>query len=251
MHQQLAAAARTDAKTGLLNATAWQRKADAEVIRALRAGTPLSLLLLDVDHFKQVNDSHGHLIGDDVLRALATELRQQVRESDVVGRFGGEEFTILLPRTDGNGACRIAERLRKSAGLLSVAADPKTDARIRVTVSIGRRSIVVAGASHWETSPISSSEWVPSWLLTLSSAVPSWSDSPNGNIAMRSPKAANRVLLASKFAASGSKPRTRQAGNDRAYFSADWPWCMPPSKMMSGASIASKAACAPYTSPWR
>jgi diguanylate cyclase (GGDEF)-like protein len=137
MHQQLAAAARTDAKTGLLNATAWQRKADAEVIRALRAGTPLSLLLLDVDHFKQVNDSHGHLIGDDVLRALATELRQQVRESDVVGRFGGEEFTILLPRTDGNGACRIAERLRKSAGLLSVAADPKTDARIRVTVSIG------------------------------------------------------------------------------------------------------------------
>jgi diguanylate cyclase (GGDEF)-like protein len=141
MHQQLAAAARTDPKTGLLNATAWQREADAEVIRALRAGTPLSLLLVDVDHFKQVNDSHGHLIGDDVLRALATELRQQVRESDVVGRFGGEEFTVLLPGTDGDGACRIAERLRSSAGLLSVAADPKTDpktdARISVTVSIG------------------------------------------------------------------------------------------------------------------
>jgi diguanylate cyclase (GGDEF)-like protein len=137
MHQQLAAAARTDPKTGLLNAAAWQREADAEVIRALRAGTALSLLLVDVDHFKQVNDSHGHLIGDDVLRALATELRQQVRESDVVGRFGGEEFTVLLPRTDGDGACRIAERLRSSAGLLSVAADPKTDARISVTVSIG------------------------------------------------------------------------------------------------------------------
>ena len=137
MHQQLAAAARTDPKTGLLNATAWQREADAEVIRALRSGAPLSLLLVDVDHFKQVNDSHGHLIGDDVLRALATELRQQVRESDVVGRFGGEEFTVLLPRTDGDGACRIAERLRSSAGLLSVAADPKTDASISVTVSIG------------------------------------------------------------------------------------------------------------------
>jgi len=80
-----------------------------------------------------------------VLRALATELRQQVRESDVVGRFGGEEFTVLLPGTDGDGPCRIAERLRSSAGLLSVAADPKTDpktdpttdARISVTVSIG------------------------------------------------------------------------------------------------------------------
>ena len=134
MHQQLAAAARTDPKTGLLNATAWQREADAEVSRALRSGLPMSLLLVDVDHFKRVNDSHGHLIGDDVLRALATELRQQVRESDVVGRFGGEEFTVLLPRTDGPGACRIAERLRSSAGLLSVTA---ADTQISVTISIG------------------------------------------------------------------------------------------------------------------
>jgi diguanylate cyclase (GGDEF)-like protein len=137
MHQQLAAAARTDPKTGLLNAAAWQREADAEVVRAQRTNSPLALLLVDVDHFKRVNDSHGHLIGDDVLRALATELRQQVRESDVVGRFGGEEFTVLLPRTDADGACRIAERLRSSAGLLSVSTDPKTDASIRVTVSIG------------------------------------------------------------------------------------------------------------------
>ncbi len=134
MHQQLAAAARTDPKTGLLNAAAWQREADAEVARAVRSNTPLALLLVDVDHFKRVNDNHGHLIGDEVLRALAAELRQQVRESDVVGRFGGEEFTVLLPRTDGAGACGIAERLRTSAGRLSVAAG---DARISVTVSIG------------------------------------------------------------------------------------------------------------------
>jgi diguanylate cyclase (GGDEF)-like protein len=134
MHQQLAAAARTDPKTGLLNATAWQREADAEVAQAVRSSTPLALLLVDVDHFKRVNDSHGHLIGDEVLRALAAELRQQVRESDVVGRFGGEEFTVLLPCTDGAGACGIAERLRTSAGRLSVAAG---DGRISVTVSIG------------------------------------------------------------------------------------------------------------------
>jgi diguanylate cyclase (GGDEF)-like protein len=136
MHQQLAAAARTDPKTGLLNATAWQREADGEVIRALRSNSPLALLLVDVDHFKQVNDSHGHLIGDEVLRALAAELRQQVRESDVVGRFGGEEFTVLLPRTDTAGACRIAERLRSSAGGLSIAAAADV-MRINVTVSIG------------------------------------------------------------------------------------------------------------------
>jgi diguanylate cyclase (GGDEF)-like protein len=134
MHQQLTTAARTDAKTGLLNAAAWQREADAEVTRAQRAGSPAALLLVDVDHFKRVNDSHGHLTGDEVLRALAAELRQQVRESDVVGRFGGEEFTVLLPRTDDAGACRIAERLRASAARLSVTA---AGARISVTVSIG------------------------------------------------------------------------------------------------------------------
>ena len=134
MHQQLAAAARTDPKTGLLNATAWQREADAGVTRAQRTNSPLALLLVDVDHFKRVNDSHGHLIGDEVLRALAAELRHQVRESDVVGRFGGEEFTVLLPGTDDAGAYGIAERLRTSAAKLSVTAG---DARIRVTVSIG------------------------------------------------------------------------------------------------------------------
>ena len=137
MHQQLAAAARTDPKTGLLNAAAWQREADAEVTRAKRANSPLALLLVDVDHFKRVNDNHGHLTGDEVLRALAAELRQQVRESDIVGRFGGEEFTVLLPRTDDAGAYGIAERLQASASRLSVSADPETGARISVTVSIG------------------------------------------------------------------------------------------------------------------
>jgi len=134
VHQQLTAAARTDLKTGLLNATAWQREADAEVARALRADAPLALLLVDVDHFKRVNDRHGHLIGDEVLRALAAELRRQVRESDAVGRFGGEEFTVLLPRTGAACAYGIAERLRASAAGLSVAG---AGARISVTVSIG------------------------------------------------------------------------------------------------------------------
>jgi diguanylate cyclase (GGDEF)-like protein len=147
MHQQLAAAARTDPKTGLLNATAWQREADAEVARALRSGTPLALLLVDVDHFKRVNDRHGHLIGDQVLRSLAAELRQQVRESDVVGRFGGEEFTILLPRTGAAEACGIAERLRSSTNLLSVGA---SEPRVTVTVSIGVAALGQHGRDLFE-----------------------------------------------------------------------------------------------------
>jgi diguanylate cyclase (GGDEF)-like protein len=134
MHQQLQAAARTDAKTGLLNAAAWQREADAEATRALRAGNPVAVLLVDVDHFKRVNDSHGHLVGDEVLKGLAAELRKQVRDYDVVGRFGGEEFTVLLPRTEAGEAVRIAERLRLSASTLSILAG---DTRIGVTISIG------------------------------------------------------------------------------------------------------------------
>ncbi|MBV9449425.1 MAG: GGDEF domain-containing protein [Streptosporangiaceae bacterium] len=143
MHQQLQAAARTDPKTGLLNAAAWQREADAEVNRALRSSglgaasgsnSSVAMLLIDVDHFKRVNDRHGHLAGDEVLKSLAAELRQQVRDSDVVGRFGGEEFTVLLPRADAAEAVGIAERLRRSASMLSIFAG---DARICVTVSIG------------------------------------------------------------------------------------------------------------------
>jgi diguanylate cyclase (GGDEF)-like protein len=147
MHQQLQAAARTDAKTGLLNATAWQREADAEIARALRAGESLALLLADVDHFKRVNDTYGHLAGDDVLRGLATELRQQVRDSDVVGRFGGEEFVVLLPRADADEACKIAERLRHRASVMSVYAD---SVALSVTISIGVAVLGVHGDDLFE-----------------------------------------------------------------------------------------------------
>ena len=147
MHQQLQAAARTDAKTGLLNATAWQREADTEIARARRAGETLALLLCDVDHFKRVNDTYGHLAGDDVLRGLAAELRQQVRGSDVVGRFGGEEFVVLLPRADADEACKIAERLRHRASVMGVYAD--SDA-VNVTISIGVAVLGMHGRDQFE-----------------------------------------------------------------------------------------------------
>jgi diguanylate cyclase (GGDEF)-like protein len=120
LHKQLRAAARTDAKTGLLNAGAWQREADAEVSRALRAGDPLALLVIDVDHFKRVNDAHGHLVGDEVLVGLAVALNQALRDRDLVGRFGGEEFVALLPRAGAAEAYRIAERLRIRVSRMTV-----------------------------------------------------------------------------------------------------------------------------------
>jgi diguanylate cyclase (GGDEF)-like protein len=129
-HAQLSDAARLDAKTGLLNAAAWQREARAEIIRATRTGTPVSIAILDIDHFKQVNDTFGHLTGDSLLIALADLIRRQLREYDVSGRFGGEEFTILFPHTDAAAAAQIAERLRGMAAELSVG-------QARITVSLG------------------------------------------------------------------------------------------------------------------
>jgi len=134
LHAQLQAAARTDAKTGLLNASAWQREADTEIVRARRTGESLALLIVDIDYFKRVNDAFGHLVGDQVLIGVAGTLRSQLRDYDVVGRFGGEEFVVLLPRTDLHEARRVAERLRTRIGRMAVPAD---EALISVTVSAG------------------------------------------------------------------------------------------------------------------
>lgn len=122
--RQLEEAASTDGKTGLLNAAAWRVQAGRELRRAERAGRPATVLLLDLDHFKGVNDRHGHLVGDQVLAAVAGALRAEVREEDLVGRFGGEEFVVLLhgepdsdPRTTGEG---VAERIRARIAELAV-----------------------------------------------------------------------------------------------------------------------------------
>jgi diguanylate cyclase (GGDEF)-like protein len=134
LHAQLKAQARTDAKTGVLNSGAWQGEADLAVDRARRRSESLAVLLADVDHFKRVNDTHGHLTGDEMLRTLAAEMRQQVRESDLVGRFGGEEFSILLIGTTAEEACRVAERIRQGAAVVKVLTG---DASVGVTLSVG------------------------------------------------------------------------------------------------------------------
>jgi diguanylate cyclase (GGDEF)-like protein len=139
MHTQLQAEARFDSKTGLLNAAAWQQEAQIELSRAARTRTPLAVAMVDIDHFKLINDTHGHLAGDAVLAALSAAMRALLREYDVVGRFGGEEFIILLPHTSEAAAREIAERLRTKLAQISVTPgkDSSGEAAMQVTVSIG------------------------------------------------------------------------------------------------------------------
>ncbi|HWG60812.1 MAG TPA: GGDEF domain-containing protein [Streptosporangiaceae bacterium] len=137
-HAQLLAASRVDSKTGLLNAGTWEREASAEVARAVRTRTPLAMVLIDIDHFKAVNDTHGHLAGDDALRAIARTLKIFLREYDLAGRFGGEEFALLLPQTGEADAGGIAERMRLHIAEMPIAVSDETDTEtIHLTVSVG------------------------------------------------------------------------------------------------------------------
>jgi diguanylate cyclase (GGDEF)-like protein len=152
MHNQLLAKSRMDTKTGLLNAAAWESEAAAEISRAMRTRSPLSVALIDIDHFKAVNDTYGHLVGDKVLRALSDAFREQLRDYDLAGRFGGEEFVVLLPQTDEADALSIAERLRAHVAGMSVPADegagPGTF--VSLTISVGVAALGAAGSEVTE-----------------------------------------------------------------------------------------------------
>jgi diguanylate cyclase (GGDEF)-like protein len=137
-HAQLVNDSRIDAKTGLINAGTWEREADAEVIRAQRTHSPLAVALIDIDNFKQVNDQHGHLAGDRALSAVASTIKIFLRDYDLVGRFGGEEFAVLLPQTTGQDARRIAERMRAQVAEVPIdVGDISRTETIKLTVSVG------------------------------------------------------------------------------------------------------------------
>jgi len=112
--EKLEKLATIDSLTGVYNRRVILRKLDEEIGRAKRYREELSLSMLDIDHFKKVNDQYGHLIGDEVLEKIATLVRQNIRRSDTVGRYGGEEFVVILPTVDLVSAVDVAERIRKT-----------------------------------------------------------------------------------------------------------------------------------------
>ena len=132
---RLEALAHTDSLTHLLNRRALTIRLVAELERVRRYNSPLTMLMIDLDHFKLVNDTFGHLVGDEVLRGLAMILQRSVRSVDMVARYGGEEFVVVLPETGEMGAVAFAERIRQRAEQHNFEA--ARSATVRITVSIG------------------------------------------------------------------------------------------------------------------
>jgi len=144
-------ASRTDAKTGLFEPTFWAELTNDELDRARRLNGTLGVLLLDLDHFKRVNDGYGHLAGDMVLRAVADALRHAVRGHDMVGRYGGEEFAVVLPGLGVEDVRVAAERLRDAVAALAVPVfDLDGDERVidGLTASVGAAVYPVHGADR-------------------------------------------------------------------------------------------------------
>jgi diguanylate cyclase (GGDEF)-like protein/putative nucleotidyltransferase with HDIG domain len=133
---QLQAEARVDPKTGLYNARYFATALEAELTRGARFGRPMAVIMADLDLLRDLNNSFGHLAGDAVLRGVADVFRSELRQYDVAARFGGEEFSILLPETDADEALEIADRIRRTVAErefhVATAADP-----LRATVSMG------------------------------------------------------------------------------------------------------------------
>jgi diguanylate cyclase (GGDEF)-like protein len=159
--KQLEELAIIDHKTGLLNVSAWHEQARRELVRAERENATFGVLMIDLDHFKRVNDTYGHLAGDEVLRGVARMLESEIREYDSAGRFGGEEFAVLIPDSSAADVVSIAERLRRKVTELEIIAP--TDA--------GQRSIFGLSASIGVAVFPSSGSTLEQLLLTADSAV--------------------------------------------------------------------------------
>lgn len=125
--------------TGLLRRETILEKAEQELVRARRYGRPLTLGLLDLDHFKDVNDRYGHLAGDHLLRHLAREMASDLRATDLLGRYGGEEFLLLLPETDLEGAAVVAEKLRRRVRELRVPMEDGSETGVTVSIGLASR----------------------------------------------------------------------------------------------------------------
>jgi diguanylate cyclase (GGDEF)-like protein len=130
----LVEAARVDHLTGLLNRRGFTEEAETEIRRMFRSGKSFSLVLTDVDNFKSFNDRHGHVCGDHVLKRMASILEERTRDVDRIARWGGEEFILLLPETETEGAANLAEKLRESIAENVFEFDNQ---RLKITMTFG------------------------------------------------------------------------------------------------------------------
>ncbi|HSG04935.1 MAG TPA: GGDEF domain-containing protein, partial [Nitrospiria bacterium] len=126
----------TDSMTGLLNRRYFQERISEEMERSRRHSLPLSLIMIDVDDFKGINDAHGHLIGDEVLKIASRSIRNSIRAIDVAARYGGEEFTVILPQTSKADAFTIAERICSEVRQLDFPFI-QSDHKMELSVSVG------------------------------------------------------------------------------------------------------------------
>ena len=137
LEQELSALALTDGLTGLPNRRAFDEALEREWKLTLREGAQISLLLLDIDHFKEFNDQYGHQVGDDCLRAVTAAVRGVLRTSDIAARYGGEEIAVILPSTDTPGAVAVAEKVRSAIEALQITHGGNPEGGGWVTASIG------------------------------------------------------------------------------------------------------------------
>jgi diguanylate cyclase (GGDEF)-like protein len=136
-YEALQAEAQRDALTGIHNRGFFDETLRVHVAGAKRVGTPVAVLLADIDHFKRVNDEHGHVEGDRTLRVIAEALTRAARASDIVCRYGGEEFGLILPGTSPEAAAQVAERIREEVPRACAAAQVAGGARITLTIGVG------------------------------------------------------------------------------------------------------------------
>jgi diguanylate cyclase (GGDEF)-like protein len=141
-HKDLEVLASTDVLTGAANRREFTARATVEIARARRRGAPISFLALDLDHFKQINDRHGHQAGDEVLKAFVAIAGKALRTSDLIGRMGGEEFAVMLPDTARADAAALAERLRQ---VIEQASVDTGETRLHVTASLGVAQLGIDG----------------------------------------------------------------------------------------------------------
>jgi diguanylate cyclase len=146
---ELLEVSRTDRLTNLWTRGYWEERLNEEWGRAKRSQQHVSLVMFDIDHFKKINDNHGHQTGDEAIRLVARTLREVSREVDICGRYGGEEFVVILPNTRQSGARSFCERLRKAVAAKSVLGPAHEVVQLTISLGISEFSDTVENAHQW------------------------------------------------------------------------------------------------------